>query len=240
MSDEIQLTKYQESVLREIVEAVGDPAATLSTIGAHLQQVHEDAQQRGNTAAAELVLASWDYIQQLAYQQGHTLNLAATARELAEIAQRELAKTQDDLEAVRGDYDDLTEAIDMGSESHDLLADYAAAIREEAEENTRNWLEDDLESYAFDSVTEQIDEAMGIFCESRGVPAPGYNASRHLIERVTGNTEWDLRQAVLWEQIIEIERELQEARDKEREAQLQKWQQEAADELARRAKEKAS
>jgi len=240
MSDEVQLTKYQEAVLQEIISTVGDPGATMDTIGGHLSQVWEDAEQRGDANALQLISTSWEYVQLMSQQQGHAMNLAAAARELAEIAQRELVKVQEEVEVVRGDFDDLVSAIEIGNETHELLADYADEIRNDAQEYAMNYMEEDALDYAFERIDESFEEALGVFCQEHGIKPLEFNARRFLIEKTRGETKWDDRQRALWKQIIEIERELQEARDKEREAQYAKWKQEAAKTLDDLAKGQAA
>lgn len=240
MSDEVQLTKYQEAVLSEIISAVGDPGATLETIGGHLGQIWEDAEKRQDGQALQIIGTAWEYVQLMSQQQGHAMNLAAAARELAEITQQNLVKAQEEMEAVRGDYDDLISAIEIGDETHELLADYAGAIREEAEQNAMTYLEDDALSYAFERIDEDFDEALSVFCQEHGIERLGYNAKTFLLEKTRGETAWDERQAALWKQIIEIERELQVARDKEREQQYAKWKVEAAKTLEDLAKGRAA
>jgi hypothetical protein len=240
MSDEVQLTKYQEAVLSEIISTVGDPAATLDTIGGHLGQIWEDANNRGDEQALQLINTSWEYVQLMSQQQGHAMNLAAAARELAEIAQGQLAKAQEEIEEVRNEYDDLVTAIDMGSEAHELLADYAAEIREDAQNQAQAWMEEDALDYAFQNVDETVSEAIGDFCHTRKIADLGYNAKSSLVEKMRGETEWDPRQAALFAQIIEIERQLQEKRDQEREAQYAKWKVEAAKTLEDLAKGQAA
>lgn len=224
MSDEVQLTKYQEAVLSEIISAVGDPGATLETIGGQLGQIWEDAEKRQDGQALQIIGTAWEYVQLMSQQQGHAMNLAAAARELAELTQQNLIKAQEEMEAVRGDYDDLISAIEIGDESHELLADYA----EEAMD------------YAFERMDETFDEALSVFCQEQGIERLGYNAKTYLLEKTRGETEWDERQAALWKQIIEIERELQVARDKEREQQYAKWKVEAAKTLEDLAKGRAA
>ena len=240
MSDEVKLTKYQEAVLSEIVATVGDPGATLDTIGGHLGQIWEDAEKRGDSQALQLISTSWEYVQLMSAQQGHAMNLAAAARELAEIAQRQVVEAQEEVEAVRGEYDELVSAIEMGSETHELLADYADEIRNDAQEYAMSYMGEEALDYAFESIDETFEEALNVFCQEHGIETLGYNARRFLIEKTRGETAWDDRQRALWKQIIEIERELQEARDKQREAQYAKWKVEAAQTLQDLAKGQAA
>ena len=240
MSDEVQLTKYQEAVLSEIISAVGDPGATLETIGGQLGQIWEDAEKRQDGQALQIIGTAWEYVQLMSQQQGHAMNLAAAARELAELTQQNLIKAQEEMEAVRGDYDDLISAIEIGDESHELLADYADEIRNDAQEYPMNYMGEEAMDYAFERMDETFDEALSVFCQEQGIERLGYNAKTYLLEKTRGETEWDERQAALWKQIIEIERELQVARDKEREQQYAKWKVEAAKTLEDLAKGRAA
>lgn len=223
MSDEMKLTKYQAAVLGEIISAVGDPGATLESVAGHLGQVYEAAESRGDGDAMQLVSNAWTYVQMMSAQQGHALNLAAAARELAELAQQEVIRRDEELEEVRGEYDDLTRAIELGSEAHDLLVDYAQGIRDDAQSQMAEYAYEEALEQAYGDSDEQIDEQISVFCERRGIKM-GYNARRMLVEKVRGEEAWDERQAGLWLQIIEIEAELQEQRDRERERLIQEWQ----------------
>lgn len=208
MSDETGITKHQEEVLREIVAAVGDPAATMHSIGERFEEMWQRAEAAGDGDALVLLQTSWGHIEALSVLQGAAINLAAAARELLEVAREERDEAQADLEEIHT-------AISMGSESHELLADYAAAIREDAEEQAREWLEEDALDYAFQNVDETIDDALSLFCSDHEIDLGGraYSIRRFLVEKMRGDEEWEARQAALFRQIIEIERELQAARE---------------------------
>jgi hypothetical protein len=140
-------------------------------------------------------------------QQGVAINLAAAARELLEA-------TMDERDEAQADLEELQTAISLGNETHELLADYAAAIREDAEEATREWIEDDALDYAFQNVDETVDDALDLFCQDHNLAPIHYSIKRFLIEKMRGEDEWDPRQADLWRQIIEIERELHAERQR--------------------------
>lgn len=188
MSDETGITRYQAEVLNEIVLAAGDPGATMESIAEHMNQIFADAQERGGVRAQEIITSGWSYIEQLSVQQGHTLNIAAAAKELAEIATQQ----RDEILSALEDYD----------ENHPELADFAATIREDAEEYAQEMIYDEVMNYAFEHQDEAFHDALESLCK--------------------------------------IEMREQEKREKEREEQMLKWKQQAADELAKRATGAAS
>lgn len=213
MSDETGITKHQEQIMQEIVAAVGDPAATMASIGQRFEQMWQRAKASGDGDAMALLQTSWGHIEALSMQQGAAINLAAAARELLESTMEERDAAQDTLA-------DLNTALSEKSESHEKLKEYAAAIR--AQEN------EDVREYAFDAQHESWREGVEIFCEERGIETPSHDALTHLSEKMEGQLDWHPEQESLWLQIIQIEIRLQLERDaawkRYREEMNKKWE----------------
>lgn len=232
MSEETQLTRYQQAVMSEIVAAVGDPAATLESIADHLNTVYADAQERGDQRSMEIIASSWNYVEQFATVQGHTLNLAAAARELAEIATAQRDNLQEQM-------DDIRVALDEVDENHPDLADYASAIRDDAEEYVQEMMYDSLLEHAFETIDEEVNGMLMELAKALGIANLGWNAVNHLSDKLRGGDHFTDQQKALFRQIIEIEIAEQERRDAEREAQMQEWKRKAAEEYAKLNEEHA-
>lgn len=152
MSD---LTQKVTSLLAKVDEAVNMSGEQMQVLGSQLGEAWDIAKDEGNERLMSVLTLAWEQAQALHQQtvhgQAQSVGLATVATET--ILERD---------AVIEEMSDMEDAMANGDEDHPRLADYAASIREDAqadfEESMEEWMWPEAMEQAYESVHEDLEE----------------------------------------------------------------------------------
>lgn len=110
-------------VLKEIMVVAGDPAVNEEAIQSRLEQLHIEAEERGDEEGMAMIVESYHQVSHLRKQVDTMADLAASVQ----VAMRQLAEQK---KAVEAEYKGLSEAVNDFDESHPQVGWLMDMVRE--------------------------------------------------------------------------------------------------------------
>jgi len=166
-------------VLKEIMVVAGDPAVTEEAVKSRLEQLHFEAEQRGDQEGMALIVESYHQVSHLRKQVDAMADLAAGVQ----VAMRQLVEQK---KVVEAEYKDLTQAVNEFDTSHPQVGWLIDMVRE-------GFAEDLMDSGAYLSNCPGCD-----ITEEAMIPID-HEVARQFHDIITGGYQDEMPEELLYE-----------------------------------------